>query len=77
MNEVIGYVVKFADNTYYTIRRVDSTKHTKTLRQAKVFKSVNSALKHGVDFIFDKNNKNRKVVKVIIKEIEEEIKNEK
>lgn len=75
MNEITGYVVKFADGTYYTTRRVDSTKHTKTLRQAKIFKSVNSALKHGVDFIFDKNNENRKVIKIVVKEIEE-IRNE-
>lgn len=71
MNEIIGYVVKFTDNTYYTTRRVESTNHTKTLRQAKIFKSVNSALKYGFDHIFDKNNENRKVIKVVIKEIEE------
>ena len=64
-------VGKYADETYYTTRTGNSTKHTKTLWESKIFKSVNSALKYGVDFIFDKNNENRKVIKVVIKEIEE------
>lgn len=37
MNEVIGYVVKFADNTYYATSKV-ATHHTDKLRKAKIFK---------------------------------------
>ena len=72
MNEVIGYVVKFADNTYYATSKVASTHHTDKLRKAKIFKSKNFALVHGWDHIVDKNNENRKVIKVVIKEVEEE-----
>lgn len=37
MNEVVGYVVKFADNTYYATSKVASTHHTDKLRKAKIF----------------------------------------
>ena len=72
MNEVIGYVVKFADNTYYATSKVDPTHHTDKLRKAKIFKSRKLALVHGWDHSVDKNNEDRKVIKVVIKEIEED-----
>lgn len=57
MNEVIGYVVKFADNTYYATSKVFPTHHTDKLRKAKIFKSKNFALVHGWDHIVDKTMK--------------------
>lgn len=35
MNEVIGYVVKFADNTYYATSKVAPTHHTDKLRKQR------------------------------------------